>query len=92
MCVGCRRSAAQRDLIRLSLRDGEVVVSAGPAGGRSAYLCPEPDCLEAALRRRALPRAFRAPARAGDETKRQILKVCATMKGGEVSGTHETDC
>jgi hypothetical protein len=38
------------------------VVRARPgAPGRSAYLCPEENCLEAAEKKRAFARAFRGP-------------------------------
>lgn len=38
---------------------GGLAVNPRRASGRGAYLCPLPDCLEQALRRRALPRALR---------------------------------
>lgn len=63
-CVGCRRTAAQTDLVRLVLDplSRAVVVDADRgAPGRGAYLHPDAACVAAALRRRALPRALRDP-------------------------------
>jgi uncharacterized protein len=61
MCVGCRRKRAQAELVRFTLEAGRVVPAGVGARGRSAYLCPEVDCLEGAERKRAFARAFRAP-------------------------------
>ena len=67
-CVGCRRKAPQRGLLRLRrLPHGSVAPAArrgdrAAALGRSAYLCPARACYEQATRRGGLQRAF---ARAG---------------------------
>ena len=69
-CIGCRRTASKCGLVRLVRRsDGRVIVDRlSREAGRGAYLCPVPECLEAALKRGALTRAFRGPARIGPET------------------------
>ena len=62
-CVGCRRTARQSSLVRIARRDGGVVTIDRVAPGRGAWICrqdPLP-CWHEAVRRRALPRAFRAP-------------------------------
>ncbi len=59
-CVGCRRTAGQRALVRLKSEAGRVVFDRARTGGRGAWLHPEPACLEGALRRRAFPRVLRA--------------------------------
>lgn len=72
-CVGCRRRDVQENLVRLALRTPES--SEGrPAGGevpevvpdparrmpgRGAWLHPERECWESAVKRRAFNRAFR---------------------------------
>ncbi len=61
-CVGCGVRAVKSDLLRVVAVGDEIV--ADPAArmpGRGAYLHPSPDCLERARRRRAFPRALRAP-------------------------------
>lgn len=59
-CVGCRERASKADLVRLVILDGTLTVDRDfTVPGRGAYLHPRPDCVESALRRRALPRALR---------------------------------
>ena len=60
-CIGCRRKRSQAELVRLTNEAGRVTVALPGAPGRSAYLCPELTCLEAADKRRAFARAFRGP-------------------------------
>ena len=69
-CIGCRRVWTKRRLIRLvRLPDGRASVdSSGRGGGRGAYLCPTPECLESALKRGKLAQAFRGPVAVGEET------------------------
>ncbi len=57
-CVACRKLLDRRQLWRV-VRDhqGGVVLSGGI--GRSAYLCPNEDCLEEAFRRKRLNKALR---------------------------------
>ncbi|MGN7779198.1 YlxR family protein [Mycolicibacterium sp. 22603] len=64
-CVGCRKRALAVDLVRLSSvsdRPGDYAVTVDTAGnlpGRGAWLHPDPQCLDVALRRRAIGRALR---------------------------------
>jgi uncharacterized protein len=61
-CVGCRRVRPRPELLRLVRgQDGAVRVDErGTGEGRGAYLCPDPACAAAAVKRRAFDRAFRA--------------------------------
>lgn len=57
-CIGCRRTDEQTEMIRLVRRGDAVVDGTSPrAEGRGAYL--HPGCVEQALKRRAITRAFR---------------------------------
>ncbi|MFL6041117.1 MAG: YlxR family protein [Gaiellales bacterium] len=59
-CAGCGESRPQRELVRLTARDGILVVDRERRlGGRGAYICPSADCAERARRRGALPRRLR---------------------------------
>jgi predicted RNA-binding protein YlxR (DUF448 family) len=59
-CVACRQLRDRNDLWRLvRLASGGLALDGGM--GRSAYLCPEPACLEEARRRRRLQRSLRCP-------------------------------
>ena len=58
-CVGCRRRAPQRALVRFAVVAGRL--EAGRTlPGRGAYMCRSRACLEAAQQRRAFARALRA--------------------------------
>ena len=63
-CVGCRKRELAVDLLRVVAVDGngEYAVTVDPARklpGRGAWLHPDPQCLDAAIRRRAFVRALR---------------------------------
>lgn len=83
-CIGCRRAASKRKLVRLARRpDGHVVIdAANRETGRGAYLCPASECLEIALKRGTLSRAFRAPARIGPE----VLELFQRRAGSAARG------
>ena len=61
-CVGCRGRGARTELLRV-VAVGDVLVPDPRArlAGRGAWLHPVADCLDLAVRRRALPRALRVP-------------------------------
>lgn len=60
MCVGCRQMRPKKELLRV-VRSAEGAVRVdliGKAPGRGAYLCPNAQCLDRAVKIRALERAF----------------------------------
>ncbi|TRW45138.1 YlxR family protein [Georgenia yuyongxinii] len=62
-CVGCRERAPRSALVRLVLDTATHVATVDvgrSAPGRGAWLHPSRECLDLALRRRAIPRALRA--------------------------------
>jgi predicted RNA-binding protein YlxR (DUF448 family) len=73
-CVGCRRKRGQAELVRLTAEGGFVVPARPGSPGRSAYLCPEQSCLEAADKRRAFARAFRAPVTLDPAVRRAVAR------------------
>ena len=63
-CVGCRKRELAVELLRVVAvgGNGEYAVTVDPARklpGRGAWLHPEQECLDAAIRRRAFVRALR---------------------------------
>ncbi|WP_052436966.1 YlxR family protein [Georgenia sp. SUBG003] len=69
-CVGCRGRAPRSALVRLVLDDATSRVEVDPergAPGRGAWLHPSRECLDLALRRRAIGRALRAAGAAGTD-------------------------
>ncbi|UDF13670.1 YlxR family protein [Antiquaquibacter oligotrophicus] len=60
-CVGCRNRDDRSALLRLVVRDGRVIPDPSASlDGRGAWVHPTLDCVEAAEKRRAWTRAFRA--------------------------------
>ncbi|RBY96743.1 YlxR family protein [Blastococcus sp. TF02-8] len=67
-CVGCRKKATVDELLRVVVVAGQLVPDPRRVlPGRGASLHPTEECLRAAERRRAFPRALRisAPVEAG---------------------------
>jgi hypothetical protein len=60
-CVACRARRPKRELIRIvRTSDSTLVIDAtGKRNGRGAYLCPQRDCWERALRQGSLEHALR---------------------------------
>lgn len=61
-CVGCRTRRPQSELLRVKRQGHGAIAPALPASrgsaGRSAYLCPSRICLDQAIRRGGIQRAF----------------------------------
>lgn len=72
MCVGCRLTADQADLVRVARTASGFEVSRS-APGRGAWL--HPGCGAVALKRRAIPRALKSDA--GDPA--QLAAVVAQV-------------
>jgi len=73
-CIGCRRTRGQAELVRFSNEAGRVVPALAGTPGRSAYLCPDQTCLEAAEKRRAFARAFRGPVVLDPAVRRAVAR------------------
>ena len=78
MCVACRQGKPKKELIRIVRnKEGSVGVDlTGKAQGRGAYLCPSAQCLEKAIKSRALQRALECELteEMASEIKRVILR------------------
>ncbi len=62
-CVGCRARASRASLLRVVIRNGELVFDEDAVlPGRGAWVHPTPECVDTALRRRAFARALRVSA------------------------------
>jgi len=73
--VGCRERAAKKDLLRIVAIEGECAPDhRGTLPGRGAYLHPALVCLDLAVRRRAFPRALRAPGALDTATLRRYVE------------------
>ena len=60
LCLGCRQMKPKKDLIRaVKSPEGEVTLDfTGKKSGRGAYICPDKDCLNRAIKNKALSRVF----------------------------------
>ncbi len=60
MCVGCQQMKPKKLLIRVVRTPFETIEidSTGKRSGRGAYICPDPDCLNKALKGKRLEKAL----------------------------------
>lgn len=76
-CIACRQKRSKRELIRV-VRTPEGAIEIDPRGkvsGRGAYLCPDPQCWEAALEQGRLGRALKCRVSAED-----VMVLKATLE------------
>ncbi len=59
-CVGCQEMKSKKEMIRIIRNtEGEFLLDAtGKKNGRGAYLCPNRECLEKAIKSKGLERSF----------------------------------
>ena len=59
-CIGCREQKPKKELIRVARnKENQIFIDlTGKANGRGAYLCRSKDCLDKAIKSKALNRAF----------------------------------
>lgn len=84
-CVGCMANRPKRELVRV-VRSAEGILSIDPVGkkpGRGAYLCPNPECLVKAQKKKALERALETTVT--PEVLEQ-LRVQLSGEGGGANG------
>jgi predicted RNA-binding protein YlxR (DUF448 family) len=60
-CISCRKVEPKQDLWRIVRVYPEGRVQLDQGMGRSAYLCPQSSCLEAARKKNRLWRSLKAP-------------------------------
>ncbi len=60
MCVGCKEMKNKRDLFRIiKTPEGHIEFDkTGKKSGRGAYICPQVECLEKAIKGKRLQRAL----------------------------------
>lgn len=67
-CVGCREMKAKKDMIRVLKTTSEeeakpliLLDTTGRKNGRGAYICPNSECLNAAIKNKGLERSLKMP-------------------------------
>jgi len=89
-CVGCRGRAPRSALIRVVHSNGELVLDERAVlPGRGAWLHPTPECLDAAMRRRAFARALRVSPAIGfsEADGAQTIEKRLNGYGNKVNGS-----
>ena len=92
-CVGCRKRELAVELLRVVAADGGngdcavTVDTARKLPGRGAWLHLDPQCLDAAIRRRAFVRALRIT---GSPDTTAVQEHLSAVRGAEVAG-HQGD-
>ncbi|WP_130837028.1 RNase P modulator RnpM [Lachnoclostridium sp. Marseille-P6806] len=94
-CIGCGRNRPKKELVRIvRTPEGEIVPDGtGRAPGRGAYLCSDPECLDRAIRRKALGRAFETevPPEAAERLKGSFEAILPRADSGRSRGTEAPD-
>lgn len=89
-CIGCQTSRPKKELVRIVRGPtGEVSIDrVGKKPGRGAYLCPDPECLARAQKRKALERSFEQPVPA-EVYAALAQQLAAAAKEGEANAQAE---
>lgn len=83
MCVGCREMKNKRELLRV-VRTPEGQIDFDPTGkkaGRGAYICPQIDCLNSAVKGKRLQKALEhdIPAQVIETLREKLPNAASAM-------------
>ncbi len=78
-CVGCQEMKSKKEMIRV-IRTAEeefVLDVTGKKNGRGAYICPNMECFNKAVKNRGLERSFKQaiPKEIYDSLKEEMVKI-----------------
>ena len=64
-CIGCGEMKPKKEMIRVikTAEDEIILDTTGRKNGRGAYICPESECLQKAIKCKGLERSFKMPFR-----------------------------
>lgn len=87
MCVGCREMKGKRELLRV-VRTPEGQIDFDPTGkkaGRGAYMCPQVECLNSAIKGKRLQKALEhdIPAEVMDALRERLPDAASAMTADE---------
>lgn len=78
-CAGCQQVKNKKDMIRvLHTADGEFIIdSTGKKSGRGAYICPDIECLNKAIKNKGLERSFKqaVPKEIYESLQRELTNI-----------------
>jgi hypothetical protein len=86
-CVACRTERPKRELVRIVRTPAGTLLldPTGKLAGRGAYLCADDTCRAAALKKRAIERALKAPLPPG--LLAQLRGADTTITEGDIHGS-----
>ncbi|MBA3529485.1 MAG: YlxR family protein [Propionibacteriaceae bacterium] len=85
-CIGCRGREQKSELLRLVRKSAVIVVDLKQSGpGRGAYLHRSPDCLDLAIRRRAVGRALKCPPVDGGQVASVVMPLLEARAVSQIS-------
>ncbi len=78
-CIGCGELRVKKELIRvIKTPEDEIVIDAtGKKNGRGAYICPNSQCLNKAIKSKGLERSFKTsiPKEVYDELIKELIRL-----------------
>ena len=62
-CIGCGEMKSKKEMIRILKTETEGIVldATGRKNGRGAYVCPNVECFQRAVKNKGLERSFKMP-------------------------------
>ena len=78
-CIGCKRKGEQSSFLRVSRESGgRVVLFENGLGrvGRSAYFCPDGECIELGMSKERLARALKCVLSEAEKAELKQVLVC----------------
>lgn len=59
-CIACRENHQQNEMIRIAKFNNQIFIDKSSSGnGRGAYICKNKNCINLAIKKQALNRAFK---------------------------------
>lgn len=78
-CIGCGEMKSKREMMRvLRTAENEIILdTTGRKNGRGAYLCPNPECFQKAVRSKGLERSLKIsiPEEVYENLKKEMEKL-----------------
>ncbi len=83
-CLSCRRTALKQEFWRVVRIHSSKTIALDQGMGRSAYLCPQAECLKAAQKKDRLSRVLKAP------VSKQVYETLEQRLLTEIANLSET--
>ena len=89
-CAICKKVAHKEAFWRVVRLSSSHMVQLDKGEGRSAYLCPQPDCLKAAQKKNRLGRSLKAPVdmEIYQALEERLASYIASDEGAETEKTY----